>query len=58
MKAKKGKWIVRCKCQIVKDVYVENCTKEQARNEPFEFSVDEQEVDIRDWEVQSVEPND
>lgn len=55
---KKGSWIVRCKCQIIKDVFVENCTEEQARREPFEFATDEREIDMRDWEVQSVKTND
>ena len=51
-------WIVKMKCIVRKAVTVEGCTEEQARNSPFEFAVDEQETDMSDWEVLSVEPND
>jgi len=54
---KKKNWIVRMECVVIKDVYADNCTEEQARNEPFEHATDEIEVDMRDWEVKSVSPN-
>lgn len=55
---KTGKWIVRCKCEVIKEVYVSNCTEEEAHTDPFKYSTDEAEVDLLDWEVKSVEPND
>jgi hypothetical protein len=54
---KKSNWIVRMECTVIKDVCVDDCTEEQARNEPFEHASGEQEVDMRDWEVKSVTPN-
>jgi hypothetical protein len=57
MNQPKQNWIVRMKCIVLKDVYVENCTEDQARSSPFEFASEEQEVDMSDWEVKSVEPN-
>ena len=55
----KGSWIVRMKCVVLKDVYVADCTEDEARNNPFDQDVeDEIEVEQTDWDVQSVEPND
>ena len=45
------------KCEVIKDVYVSDCTEDDARTNPFEHSTDEREVDQLDWEVRSVEPN-
>jgi len=45
------------KCEVTKDVYCENCTEEEARNNPFEHSTEEVEVDQCDYEVRSVEEN-
>lgn len=54
---KKRNWIVRMECVVIKDVYADNCTEEEARANPFEHSVKEEEVDQRDWEFKSIEPN-
>jgi hypothetical protein len=51
-------YIVRVRCKVMKVVVCENCTEEQAENEPFSFSVDEQEVEQYDWEVASVTAED
>lgn len=56
MKAKKGNWVVRAKCIVTKDVYVSDCTEEEAKNDPFNHADDQIEVDQLDWEVQSVLP--
>ena len=50
-------WIVRMKCEVIKDVYVGPCTREQAETEPYSHALGEDEVDQRDWEVLKVEPN-
>ena len=50
-------FVVRCECVVHKDVYVEDCTEEQARADPWEYAVDEQEVDQWDWKVLSVTPD-
>lgn len=54
---KRGSFIVRMECKILKDVYVEDCTEEEARSNPWDYSVDEMEVDQMDWTVRSVEVN-
>lgn len=58
MKPKKQDWIVRMKREVITDVYVQNCTEDEARNDPWSYVSDEKEIDQRDWEVLSVEPND
>ena len=45
---------VRMRCTILKIVTCEDCTEEQARDEPFEHAVDEHEADQIDYEVLSV----
>lgn len=57
MNEQKQNWIVRVKCVVHKDVFVDNCTEDQARSSPWEFSSGELEVDMSDWDVKSVEPN-
>ena len=57
MKPKKGSWIVRMKCEVTKEVICEDCTEEQARANPFEYSSQETELDQIDYDVRSVEPN-
>ena len=55
--AKKGSWIVTVECVVLKAIVCEDCTEEQARNETWQFAVDETELDMPDWTVQDVEPN-
>lgn len=58
MKQEKQNWIVRMQCVVTRDVIVNNCTKKEAEESPFEFAVDEIDVDMRDWEVTSIKLND
>lgn len=46
---------VRMRCVIIKRVYCEDCTEEQARTDPFEHAIEEYEADQEDWKVLSVE---
>lgn len=50
-------FVVRMRCVVIKEVVVEGCTEDQAHDDPFEYAVDETEVDQEDWEVIRVEPN-
>jgi len=46
------------KCVVIKEVYCDDCTEEEARNNPWEHvEGDEMEIEQTDWEVQQVEPN-
>ena len=45
---------VKMRCVVTKLVTVEGCTEEQARNNPWQFAVDEVETDQEDWKVLSV----
>ena len=56
-KAKKGSWVVQMKCTVTKTVVCEDCTEEDARTDPFEYAIDEQETSQIDYEVTSVEEN-
>jgi hypothetical protein len=55
-KPKKSDWIVTMKCVITKEVYVENCTEEEAK-EPWAYSIDEREIEMTDWKFLSIEEN-
>lgn len=57
MNTKTRDWIVRMKCEVVKDVMVTGCTEEEARNDPWQYAADEVEIEQPNWEVQSVKPN-
>jgi hypothetical protein len=58
-KEKRGSWIVTMRCVITKEVYLEDCTEEQAGSiDCWDHAVDENEVDQIDWEIQSVKAND
>lgn len=50
-------WVVKMRCVVIKEVVAEDCTEEEARNNPWEFCHDETEIEQTDWEVLHVEPN-
>ena len=50
-----GQWLVKMSCVVTKLVTCENCTEEQATQKPWNFCTDEQEIDMQDWTVLSVE---
>ena len=56
-KKKKGNWVVKARCVVDKEVYCENCTKEEAEENPFLYSLEELEIQMVDWEVDSVKEN-
>lgn len=58
MKKKNRSWIVRLRCVVIKEVTCDDCTEDQARDEPWEYvDGDETEIEQVDWEVQSVKVN-
>jgi hypothetical protein len=56
-KKKKGSWVVKVECTVVKELICNNCTKEQVEDDPWAFCIDERELEVPDWEVQSVTEN-
>ncbi len=48
---------MRVKCQVEKEVICDDCTEEDAKNNPFGYAINELEVNQTDWEVRSVEEN-
>lgn len=56
-KIPKGNWIVKMKCVVEKDVFVSDCTREEAENNPWDYAENENETSQVDWEVISVEEN-
>lgn len=50
-------WIVTMKCVVRKEVICDDCTEDDARNNPWDFAGNEMETDQEDWEVLSVKPN-
>ncbi len=53
----KGSWVLKMKCVVYKSVVCDDCTQEEAENDPWEHAVDETETEQVDWEVLSAEPN-
>lgn len=49
-----GSFIVNMRCVVMKKVYVEDCTEEQARNNPWEHATNEIEGDQIGWTVEGV----
>lgn len=52
--AVKGQWLVRVRCVVVKGVVCEDCTKEEARTNPWDHAVCEEEIEQIDWDVTEV----
>lgn len=50
----KSNWLVRVEKTVIVDVLCVNCTREEARENPFAFAIDEQDCELTDWEVLSV----
>ncbi len=44
-------YIVKLRCVVTKQVTYDGCTEDEAEKDPFEFAVDEVEVDQHDWQV-------
>jgi hypothetical protein len=57
MKKNKSSWIVEMRCVVIKDVCCNDCTIEEAENNPWDFAVDESERYQEDWEVVKVTEN-
>lgn len=54
----KGNWIVRLRCTVDKVIECVDCTEEQAAENPWDHAAGgEDEVQMMDWEVTKVEPN-
>jgi len=45
---------VNMRVTVNRIVTCEGCTEDQARNNPFDYAVNEQDADMVDWEVMSV----
>lgn len=52
-----GSWVVDLECVVYKAVVCENCTREQARKDPFLYAVEEIETDQFDWTVLNIADN-
>ena len=44
-------------CTIIKEVICDNCTKKEAENNPWDYAIDETEMEQIDYEVLGVEEN-
>jgi len=51
-------WIVRMRCEIVKEVFCKGCSEQEARENPWDYSSDETEIEQTNWEIESVRSND
>lgn len=56
-KAKKGSWIVKIEADVTLEVICDDCTEEEAENDPFAYSVEENIQEHLNWEVKKVTAN-
>jgi len=55
---RKSSWIVQMRCTVIRVIVCEDCTEEQARDDPFGHSTDEgDDLELVDWEVNAVDEN-
>ncbi len=47
-------WIVTVRCTVMKRIACTDCTAEEAYDDPFEYAVEEEDLELVDWEVKSV----
>jgi hypothetical protein len=52
---RKGRWKVKVRCIVMKELILDNCTIEQANDCPWDFAESEEDLDQEDWEVITVE---
>lgn len=53
----KGSWIVRVKVVSIRELVCDDCTEEQARDNPYDHAVSDDEVHQEDWQIQDIKPN-
>lgn len=53
----KKSYVVTIRCTVRKSVTLEGCTLQQANDAPWDYAIDEYEIDQIDWEVESVREN-
>lgn len=56
-KTKPRSFLVTLKCRVTKLVVCEDCTEDEARNDPFEHATEDRELYLHDYEVTNVEEN-
>ena len=56
-KAKKGSFVVVVRCTVTKQLICEDCTQEQAEEDPYAHCTDEVEIELIDWDVVNVQTN-
>jgi hypothetical protein len=56
-KERPGSWIVQVRCTVIKEVVCDDCTEEQASEDPWTRATDESEITMTDWEILKVEAN-
>ena len=57
--AKKGSWIVEVRVEVTQEVICEGCTEDEARDDPWQYesSTGPRDLELHNWEVLKVEPN-
>lgn len=56
-KPEKRSWTVSLKASVDKELITDECTAEEAENDPYSHAVSEHETGCNDWEVTDVRPN-
>ena len=56
-KGKNGSWIVTMSVTVTRECIFDNCTEEEAERPDWLKCVSERDLEMTDWEVLNVEPN-
>lgn len=51
-------WIIRMTVTKEVEIVTDECTEQEARENPYRHAVDETEIQVIDWDVEEVEAND
>lgn len=53
----KRSWLVQVECTVTKEIVTDVCSQEEAQANPFDHAEDERELEMCDWDVRDVIPN-
>lgn len=56
-KEKTGSWLVTMKVTVTRECVFDDCTEEEAEKPDWSKCTDERDLEMTDWEVLHVEPN-
>lgn len=56
-KEERKSWIVKVKCEVTKEVVTKDCTREEAEEDLWAYSIDEREVSMANYDILNIQEN-